>query len=189
MGKPIIKRIFDYGEIIIGANISFFYVQRFWVGDLEPYLKTSGVVFAGIATICGLTLGFASVVEKADRRVVSLAGEKLLHATVLFVFASLFGVFALQVSEGNTFGETGQAVFKIIMMVFGFFFLIWSFYSAQYGFSWLLDVLYERFDVRHQSVVNALRERREAQKQLKDPKPNIEMVEIEKIEEKLTKEN
>ncbi|MBK9983445.1 MAG: hypothetical protein IPP15_13840 [Saprospiraceae bacterium] len=188
MGKPIMKRIFDWGQVIIFTCVSVMYVQRFFVTDLNGFLGTSGVVFAGLATLCGLSLGFASVVEEKDRRVVSLSGEKLLHATILFLFASLFGVFALQIAAEAMFGELGTKIVTFIFTGFGFYFLIMSFYSAHYGTLWLLDTLYQRFDVRNKSVEKALIEQKEATKSLIEGEAGVELPKAEKVVEQLTKQ-
>jgi len=46
------KRLFDYGQVIIFTCVLMMYVQRFFVTDLKGFLGTSGVVFAGLATLC-----------------------------------------------------------------------------------------------------------------------------------------
>jgi hypothetical protein len=161
-------------------------VQRFFVTDLKGFLGTSGIVFGTLGSLCALTLGFAAIVDEEDKEEISMAGERLLYSTVLFILASLCGVFAIQVIEADNFGKNMDKVFNLILSGFGFLFLIMSFYMVQQGVGWLMDALYRRFNVWQKSYELALKNKRRALRQSTNQKMEPLSVDI-KIEEKVIK--
>jgi hypothetical protein len=106
-------------------------------------------VFAGIATLCGLGLGFASVIETpADKTSVISSAEKLLHATLLLLFSSLLGIVAIELEASWTSPDSLAVFVTAALRTLGLFFLINAFWAAHYGVMWLSDVLWTRWKRR-----------------------------------------
>lgn len=62
-------------------------------------------------------------------------------------------------------GVVSCKIVKVVFSAFGFFFLTFAMYSDQYGMSWLMDVLWKRFDVRNRSVEKAVTEHKQITQQ------------------------
>ncbi|MDZ4750760.1 MAG: hypothetical protein SGI87_04015 [Flavobacteriales bacterium] len=81
------KCIFDLGGIVIVFAIGFVYVLKLYLSNQEHFIQIAGSLFAGIATICGLAMGYASIIETdSDKSTIKNAAEKLLHATIFLLF-------------------------------------------------------------------------------------------------------
>jgi Na+/melibiose symporter-like transporter len=89
MRLRVLKFVFDLGGVVIAFAVAFLYIVQLFNSDLSKFIQIAGPVFAGIATLCGLALGFASVIETpADKTSVANSAEKLLHST-LFLFTTV----------------------------------------------------------------------------------------------------
>lgn len=141
--------IFDIGAIVLGLGILSNYLQIIYITNLKTFLETAGPIFAGIAALCGLVLGWSSVIEtEEDKMHATNASEKLLHATLYFVFSSLFAIGALKVGGFNTGVPWLFVTIKWIFIAFGFYFLLMALIACSYGISWLSDVLFTRWKRR-----------------------------------------
>ncbi len=144
MINKLIKFLLDVGEIIIGVVITVVYVQKFTASNMQEFLATSGVVFASLATLCGLVMGLASIQEKPEDKVVSTyCAHQLLYATLCFLITSLFGVFALMAAEYPKYTEA-MSVIKFILISFGAINLGVSIGLANRGIHPLSDYLWEK---------------------------------------------
>jgi hypothetical protein len=144
------KFIFDLGGIVIAGTAASVYAVTLYSSDLAQFIQIAGPLFAGLATICGLALGFASViVTDADKISVTNASEKLLHATLFLLFSSLLGIAAIQIEILWKSHFAGiLAAITIVLRYLGLFFLITAVWAAHYGVMWLSDVLWTRWERR-----------------------------------------
>lgn len=143
------RRVFRVALAVVAIFVFYFYGVYILQADLKSFIfHTSGPVFVALATLSGLGFSFAGVIKtESDRSTVSLAAEKLLHATVLFAFAILIGVIAIQLEESKYLPKVAQIV-RILIGLLGLYLYFVSAQSAMYGIEWLSDILYTRWSRR-----------------------------------------
>ncbi len=143
------RLVFRAAMVLVSFYVTGFYVFYIVQSDLKAFIfNTAGPIFAALATLCGLTFSFAdSLKNEADKSTSSLAGEKLLHATLLFAFSVLVGSIAIQADEFKLIWILGLIV-KGILGFLGLYLLYTAFQSALYGIEWLSDILYMRWSRR-----------------------------------------
>ncbi len=155
MAKQMLPRIasqrlvFRAAMVLVSMYVTGFYVLYIVQSDLKGFIfNTAGPIFAALATLCGLAFSFAdSLKNETDKSTSSLAGEKLLHATLLFAFSVLIGSIAIQVDELKLISILGLIV-KSVIGFLGLYLLYTAFQSALYGIEWLSDILYIRWSRR-----------------------------------------
>lgn len=140
--------LFDLGGVVLTLAIAGIYLQNLFVQDLKGFIEISGVVFAGLATLCGLSLGFSSVIESPDDKwKATNAGEKLLHGSLYFLFAALLGYISLKIEYLGK-GRLALEGVNTILIILGCYFLIMAFWTVHYGVMWLSDLLWLRWNRR-----------------------------------------
>jgi hypothetical protein len=155
MSKRMLPRIssqrlvFRASMVLVSFYILYVYVFYIIQSDLKGFIyNTAGPVFAALATLSGLSFAFSETLKKTEEKSTSaLAGEKLLHSTLLFAFSVLTGSIAIQFSEVK-FLELLEWPVKILCGFLGVYLLFVSFQSALYGVEWLSDILYMRWSNR-----------------------------------------
>lgn len=154
MRLRVLKFIFDLGGVVIAFAAAFVYAIKLYSSDLAQFIQIAGPMLAGIATICGLGLGFASVIATdADKTSVVNASEKLLHATLFLMFSSLLGIVAIQIETSWKSRSSGILEFvTLVLRCLGLFFLINAGWAAHYGVIWLSDVLWTRWGRREKQI-------------------------------------
>ncbi len=136
--------IVDIGGIVLLGVIFSVYLVNIFSSDIKRFIEYVAPLFAGMATLCGLTLGFASImVESPEKTIIAKSSEKLLHATLFFTFASLFGLASFQAEIIIKYKEVANAT-AYILKSFGIVFLWLSFSALHFGVMWLSDTLWYR---------------------------------------------
>lgn len=142
----IIKLIIEFIGFAILGIFCLTYITLLYNSDLKAFLEYVPHLFLVLTTFCGLSFGYASIIDKEGKLKARQASEKFFHSIIFFVF-SVLPIFIILKASPRVIDTAIFGVFSSIMKLSGALFLGTSMLIAMIGLGVIFELLWERWNM------------------------------------------